>query len=180
MLRMLSLVTTLVLFWHPVNAQQNHIALYSDAGYTDCKLSDAGPGLVNVYVVHKSGGGATASQFKVQAGPGVTLSYLRDTLQPPSLSLGDTQNGITVAYSGCRYSEILVVTISYFASGTSRNCSTLSVVPDPAIGVIQVVDCGSFKLEGTGARLVINPDGTCDCGPTTQITNWGRIKAQYE
>jgi hypothetical protein len=35
-------------------------------------------------------------------------------------------------------------------------------------------------LEASGARLVINSNGACDCGPSTQDTNWGKIKDIYD
>ncbi|MCK4773631.1 MAG: hypothetical protein KAT30_02555 [Candidatus Krumholzibacteria bacterium] len=163
-------------------AQTDTIGLFTDAGYTECELNDTGPGMVSVYVVHTATSGSVASQFRVVGDAGVMLSYDGESTQWP-LVIGNSQTGVTVAYDGeCRFSDILVMTINYFASGSSATCSTLRVMPDPSAptGTIEVVNCGQSKLEAIGAFLVINSDGTCECGPSTQFTNWGVIKAKYD
>jgi len=182
MIRVFVLAVPFILLWVPASAQLEQIALYSDPGYSDCTLNDTSPRMVNVYVVHHSSSGATASQFQVQASAGASLSFISDTVPPEHLAIYNTQNGITVAYGRCRYSDILVVTISYFSSGSSAECSTLRIVADPNAGTggIETVSCSSYKMEAVGSRLVINPDGSCDCGPSTEATNWGKIKAKYE
>jgi len=161
-------------------AQTDEISLYSDPGYSNCELVDRGAGPVTVYVVHHISGGATASQFMVKESPGVTMTILGHASEFP-LIIGDPQSGMAVAYQSCVYSDVLVTKISYFKSGSSDNCSSLQVVSDPTsvTGTIQVQDCSDYKLEASGSRLVINPDGSCACGPTTEITNWGRIKDRF-
>jgi hypothetical protein len=163
-------------------AQTDTIGLFTDTGYTECEFNDTGPGRVSVYVVHTATSGSVASQFRVVSDAGVTLSYLGESTQWP-LVIGNSQTGVTVAYEGeCRYSDILVMTINYLASGSSATCSTLRVMPDlnAPTGTIEVVNCSQTKLEAIGAYLVVNSDGTCECGPSTQFTNWGVIKAKYD
>lgn len=163
-----------------VPAHSDEIALYSDTQYSNCKIIDSSPGVVSVYVVHHVSTGATASQFKVQANSGVTLSYVGET-SPHTLLIGTSQGGVSIAYDACTYSDVLVLTLNYFATGTSTACSYLQVVPDPSSlrGYIDVVDCSSNSMEASGARLVVNSDGTCECGPTTEYTNWGKIKNRF-
>jgi hypothetical protein len=122
-----------------------------------------------------------ACQFKVRESSGFGLSYLNESSSHPGI-IGDTQSGMSVAYGFCQNSAVLVVTINYFASGTSSACSNLRIVPDPnsTTGTIEVVDCSFSRSEGIGGKLVVNPDGTCDCGPASEFTSWGRIKAQYD
>ena len=163
-----------------VPVHSDEIALYTDAQYSSCKLVDSNPGVVSVYVVHHVSAGASASQFMVQASSGVTLSYVGET-SAFSVLIGSSQAGVSVAYGECFYSDILVLTLSYFATGTSTACSFLQVVPDPASlqGYIEAVDCFETRMEASGTRLVVNPDGTCECGPTTEYTNWGKIKNRF-
>jgi len=130
------------------------IALYSDQSYEDCSLTDGGAGTVTVYIVHESGSSRTASQFMIEPGSGVGLSYVSESTT--FLFIGDTQSGITVAYAGCENAPVLVATITYFTTGTSSTCSTIRVVPDPnsLTGTIEVVDCSETKSEGVGGKLV--------------------------
>lgn len=160
--------------------QSDVIALYSDQVYSNCTMVDSSPKMVSVYVVHENTSGVTASQFRVSTGSGAGLSYIGET-SPHATRLGDTQSGLSVAYGGCQYSTVLIAAISYFATGASATCSSIRVVADfnAPTGKIEVVDCSHFKSEGIGGKLVINPDGSCDCGPDTRLTNWGKIKEQY-
>lgn len=164
-----------------VAAQTDEIGLFVDTAYENCKLSDTGPGVVTVYVVHSTSSGATGSQFKLQTGSGVMLSYLGET-SPFPLVIGNTQTGISIGYGSCQYSDVLVSTISYYASGNSATCSSIWIVPDPASlqGYIEVVSCSTTRFEASGSLLVINSDGSCDCGPTSRDSNWGKIKDIYD
>jgi hypothetical protein len=160
--------------------QADVIALYSDAAYTNCTMVDTSPQMVSVYVVHENTSGVMASQFRVTTATGAGLSYLSETSPHPT-RIGDTQSGLSVAYGGCQYSTVLIATISYFANGASAVCSSVRVVADfnAPTGKIEVVDCSAIRSEGIGGKLVINPDGSCDCGPDTRLTSWGKIKEQF-
>lgn len=169
------------LLWNPAAAQMDEILLFSDANYTDCTLVDKSPGEVSVYVVHRVGGGRAGSQFQVLADDGVGLMYLGES-SPYAIVIGSTQTGISVSYGECPYSDVLVATINYFTAGTSSTCSTLRVVPDPnsLTGTIEIATCDLNKLEASGSRMVVNSDGSCDCGSNTQLLNWGKIKSKYD
>jgi hypothetical protein len=177
----LYIAISLVLLGGAAAAQTEEIGLFVDTNYEECKLVDTSPGIVSVYVVHNSGGGSMASQFKLQTGTGVYLSYLGE-VSSFATTIGNTQSGISVGYGACKFSEFLVATINYYASGNSGKCASIWVVPDPAspTGTIEVVNCSASLLQGSGSRLVINSDGSCDCGPTTSDTNWGKIKNIYD
>lgn len=178
---LLSTLIPLLIACGSAAAQTDVIGLFVDTSYEDCNLVDAGPGVVSVYVVHSTTGGANGSQFIVQAGSGVALSYVGEVAAFPT-TIGNTQSGISVGYTNCQYSDFLVATISYYTTGGSAQCSNLYVAPDPAslYGYIEVVNCSSSRLQASGARLVVNPNGSCECGPTTQDSNWGRIKDIYD
>jgi hypothetical protein len=161
-------------------AQTDEIALYTDPGYTNCELMDNGTGNVSVYLVHHITGGAISSQFMIKESSGSGLTYLGYD-SDFSLALGDPQSGIAFAYGECMYGDVRVMTLTYFKSGFSDDCSFLQVMADPDSpnqSVISVT-CTDDRLSATGTRLVINPNGGCACGPTTEITNWGKIKDSF-
>jgi hypothetical protein len=162
------------------SAQTDKIALYSDAGYANCQLMDDAPGPVSVYVVHHIYSGSRASQFMIRGSSGALLTYLGHASQFP-LILGDPQSGMAVAYEACMTTDVLVTQLNYFKSGSSSSCSYLQIVGDPSSvsGNVQSVDCFENREEISGSRLVINPDGSCACGPTTEMTNWGKIKDRF-
>jgi len=167
-----------------VNGQAGFIGLYTDPVYTACDFVDAGPGLVPVYVVHKSTPGSTASQFMVQPGGGWNCTSVGEIIAVP-VSIGSAMGGLSASYGGCLPSDILIVTINFFCSGISPACSYLEVVPDlgAPTGTIEVVDCAFVKLVGGGSILYANPDVSCDgdCGEIvpTKESNWGQIKSLY-
>jgi hypothetical protein len=164
--------------WSPVQAQFDVIGLYADPTGASCLLNDGG-GLVNVYVIHTTGG-STASQFQVKPSSGVTFTWIGETLAFAA-AIGDTQSGLSIGYGSCFSSDVLVATINYIASGSSSSCSWLTVAPDPNSlnDMIEVINCSESMLEASASRLVINSDGSCDCGPSTTLTNWGKVKDRY-
>jgi len=172
---------SMVLAWtSATTAQTDKIGLYSDAAYANCQLVDNASGPVTVYVVHHISSGATASQFMVREGSGVLLNYLGHT-SDFSLIIGDPPSGMAVAYEACLFSDVLVTRLNYFKTGSSSACSSIQIVASPTAvsGSVQSVDCYENRMGISGSRLVINPDGTCACGPTSEETNWGKIKDRF-
>lgn len=162
-------------------AQAGYIGLYADPAGTVCNVSDRGGGEVKVYVIHKATSGAAASQWKIASDDGFAMTYVGETWS--TAAMGNTQSGVSASYGSCLASPVLLCTVTYMSHGASASCSSLQVVPDPASvsGTIEVVDCASHRLSGTGDRLVVNPDGSCPCGHANNVqeTDWGRIKAMF-
>lgn len=180
--------------------QAGYIGIYSDEFFTDCHVHDYLTALQTVYVVHQVAPGVTASQFMVEASAGVTMVYLAETSNVP-ITVGDSQAGVCLFYGGCFPSTILLMSITYFGTGTSAVCSELRVVPYPGLSAIVAVDCSENVWQIGGGLLYVNSDGSCDCHinresetgeskPLTGITvpicsvpvetqSWGQIKALY-
>ena len=161
--------------------QGGYIGLYADEEGTQCNVTDAGTGEVNVYVVHKATTGAAASEWKIVADGGFAMAYLGESWEVTAM--GDTRSGATVSYGGCMSSPVLLCTVTYMSYGVSTSCSSLQVVPDPSStsGTIEVVDCSSNRISASGGKLIVNPDGSCPCGQANSFrdTDWGRIKAMF-
>jgi hypothetical protein len=166
---------------HPVDGQsQGAILLFSDSTYTDCHLEDSGSRNHTVYVVHVDDVGAVASEFTILNDGATGLSYLGETVPWP-VAIGNSQTGLSVSYEMCLSGSILVCSIEFLGDGTSPTCSSLRPV-GPSLGIpVGSVDCSYFKAYPVEGRLVVNPDGTCPCGPPVPVesTTWGRVKALY-
>jgi hypothetical protein len=175
------LTSLLVLTAGAAFGQTGYIGLYADPEGVDCTTSDNGNGQVTVYVIHRAVSGTTGSQWRIEASDGFDMTYLGESLS--YVAMGNTQSGVSLSYGSCLGSQILLCTVTYATNGSSSPCSYLQVVPDPNSdsGAIEVMDCASQKYTGTGSRLYVNPDGSCECGHVNPIeeTGWGRIKAMF-
>jgi hypothetical protein len=148
------------------------------------------PGLRTIYIVHKgfqAGAEFSAVRFKVD-NHGFTGTWVGDTSDFGTI--GNSQTGIAVNYSGCMEPPILVLSVSYFCAGTS-DCTTVGLAADPfsESGWIESYDCVNELLSPPYVyELCVNgvlvPDDTgfgyCDCPVPVEQTTWGQIKAVYE
>lgn len=162
-------------------AQSDLLALYGDESGSTCELSDVSPGIKTVYVIHEASAPAAAVSFRIVGTSGSGLSYISEAV-PFEAVLGDVQSGISVAYGGCMTPSVLVASVSYFGAGTSAPCSFLRVKrhPQGLNDFIEVVDCVNSYRKALGQRLVINPDGSCECGADGDRANWGEVKAKFD
>ena len=149
----------------PVGGSQGTVGIFSDVGGTECSLNDLSPRPVDVYIfVRPDGGGATGVQFAAPRPPCFTAAYLGEDVAPGLLSIGNSQAGITVALTACATFPVQVLTIHYFALGTSPPCCPYPVLPDPAAPAIVIVDCSFSERVCNGVSLTINESGACPCG----------------
>lgn len=184
MRRILLLLTFCTLL--PANlafGQAGYIGLFTDIGYTDCRLWDDAVEIKTIYAVHKAASFVTQSQFLVYVDPGFGCTEVGLTYNFPT-AIGSPTTGLTIAYGTCSVSDILLFTWDFQCQmATAGDCIRLEVVPDPAAlsGYIEVIDCNSNRLIGNGSTLFVNPNWTCDCGEIVpaEETNWGQIKALY-
>src|SRR5262245_54685270 len=65
-----------------------------------CEVADLTPGPRTFYVFHTFNAGIVSSRFKVESGPGMTMTYISET-HPYAMTLGNTQSGISVCYGPC-------------------------------------------------------------------------------
>lgn len=83
----------------------------------DCVLNDTSPRLHTVTVWHKFNTGKISSRFKIEIDPGVTMTYLSESVAWPAT--GDMRNGITVCYLSCQVGDVVIGTIEFQGYGTS-------------------------------------------------------------
>lgn len=163
-------------------AQAGAVGIFKDPGGTICSLEDRSPGIVPFYVVHIGTGGSTACQYSAPKPGCLAATFLSDT-NPFPVTIGGSQNGVSIGYGTCRTGPIHVQTISYFTQGLTPACCRYYVIPDPnaASGTIDTVDCNSTLMAATTIRTVINATTGCPCGePTAEESTWGQVKTLYD
>ena len=164
----------------PLAAQGGHLALFSDPAGTDCGIYDTITEVKVVYVFHVNTLGATGSQFSAPNPACSQLTYLGDQ-HVFNVTLGDSQNGVAIAYGTCRTGTFLIMRINYVAEGLTEPCCYYPVLPDPREpSDILGVDC-DFELHTlSGGSAIINPNATCHCDVPVEDTSWGQIKSLYQ
>jgi hypothetical protein len=183
----------------PAMSQPGSIGVFADPSATDYGLYDSAPGLMLVYIVHVSTPGATGAQFAVPHPWCLGATYLSEAVTPPYIKIGTCAGpgatGCEIAYAGCRTSPNMILTVQYFAQGTTPNCCCLYVIPDANANPqeILVTDCSDPpQLQyATSSLAIVNPAEGCMpdmCGSVTCLnakpvpvedTSWGAIKMLY-
>ena len=153
------------------------------------------PGLMTIYVFHSIVSGATGCRFRIQAGPGMTMTYVSETHDFP-MTIGDTQTGMTVCYDTCLPGPYYrLATLTYVAYGTST-CAELEIVPHPDAETVEEKDCNYQSGPALVQNLKVSAFSVCatcppvfsyagngrpfDCAPlAVEQTTWGRVKALY-
>lgn len=158
-----------------------------------CSVTDDAPRVQTVYVVHTLTTGAIASRFRLEAGEGMTMTYLSES--HPVQAIGNVNNGLSVCYGSCQNS-ILVAVVQYMGYGTSASCSEIHVVPYPGEDAVEALDCDGVPVSLVSRDLFVGRvPGNCGCGNgrlyvgtprvfncepvTTQGSTWGAIKSLY-
>jgi hypothetical protein len=161
--------------------QAGAIVLAGDPQGTDCNLSDKTAGMCAFYVVHVGTPGALASSFSAPVPACFTGSWLSDTVVFP-VTVGNSQNGISIGYGTCVPGPVHVLTMNFFCQGMSQNCCYYSVRPHPVgeSGVVEAVDCYNNLLTAKGGFGIVNSTNECECGPPTRDSTWGRVKSIFD
>lgn len=120
------------------------IGVYMDMSGTSPAVIDNG-GTVEMYVVHKVDQGATACAFRIESPAGWTLVAAQSEFP---VSVGDIEDGISVAYGQCLTGAIRVMTLTYSAPGNSTTDARFRVLPNSQWPEhVQVVDCNQNLVE---------------------------------
>ncbi len=161
--------------------QAGVIMLSSDPAGTSCNLADRTAGLCSYYVVHTETSGASAASFSAAAPSCVAATWLSDTAVFPVI-LGDSQNGVSIGYGGCRSGPVHILTINFLCQGLTGSCCAYRVLPHPDVesGEIEISDCTFNVQNATGGRAVFNATAGCPCGYGSEASTWGKVKTLYE
>lgn len=158
------------------------VDLFADPEGLGEVIWDQTPGtLLRAYVLQVNGppGGSTGVCFSAPRPACFTATWLYDT-NMFAVNIGNSQQGACVAYGTCESYPVHVMTINYFAQGTTPPCCYYWVRPDPNVpsGEIEGADCNFVTVYLTGGATIINrpEDG---CPVATEPSTWGRVKALY-
>ena len=178
-MRLVALILAVVVLPSLASAQQGILVLSSDQVELNLVVDDHSWGTTSVYVMHLGTVGSTAAAFSYLEYPGVTMARAGDGPAPGMVAVGDIDTGIEVAYNECKAGFFPIYRIDYQTYGTSAPCSYLQVGPHPTYVAVRFIDCvGGITDQPMLAVAVVNPDQTCNPGPTASST-WGRVKALY-
>ena len=120
------------------------IGIYMDMSGTSPVVVDNGA-TVEMYVVHKVDQGATACAFRVEAPTGWTLVSAQSEFP---VSVGDIEDGISIAYGQCLTGAVRVMTLIYNAPGNSGTDARFRVLPNSQWpDRVQVVDCNQNLVD---------------------------------
>jgi hypothetical protein len=173
---------------------ESEIIVAGDPTGVLCTIRDTGPELKSLYVLHSYNVGMVASRFRIQSGPGVTMTYVSETHFFPE-TVGDTQTGISVCYGECTTGDLLIAKMDYLAFGTSDNCSQMLVVPHPDAQSVEAIKCTGTPTRAFVQDMFVRSTGPCGCPDPhgfpgqaqlfgckpipVATTTWGAIKALY-
>jgi hypothetical protein len=140
------------------------IGVYMDETGTSPSVVDNGES-VEMYVVHKVDQGATACAFRIEAPAGWTLVSAQSEFP---VSVGDIEDGISIAYGQCLNGAIRVMTLTYSAPGNSATDARFRVLPNSQWPEhVQVVDCSQNLVEdgiGMESPVVLPMEMDIDSG----------------
>lgn len=177
------------LYWGNAGAQGGGLLFVAaDQGASSREFTDT-QGLCTIYIVHDDLAGGSqysAVRFKIDNND-FTGTWVGDNTS--FQTVGNSQSGISVVYSGCLQPPVLALAVTYACEGTS-GCTTVSLVPDPGSlqGQIEAYDCDDQLVSPpVVAELCVNGSlveddfiGFCSCQVPVEPSTWGAIKAVYE
>ena len=143
-------------------AQVPVVGIYSDSLGIDCNLIDSSPGLFTAYVVVHAPIGLTAVQFAAPKPPCFTGTWLSDLSVFP-VTIGSSQIGVSIGFGGCLPPPLHVLTLNFFADGTTPTCCAYPVLPEPSAGIVGFTDCGVKVIAGDGLGATFNGNASCPC-----------------
>lgn len=177
-------VAILALCASPVFAQTGSPGFYADAPGTSCNITVPTLTPFNVYVVHKSTGGATGSQWLFNPSgvdPGLTAIGSGSAGPAAPLVIGSPETGISFAYGGCVTGDLHIWTFNFFSAAGVPACTYLELLHDPAAltpGVLSI-DCTFAEITVDPGEGIMNANGTCDCVVSAKRSTWGKVKSLY-
>lgn len=165
------------------------MALYADAGGTDCGIEDGAPGVVQIHMIYEGDQGAAAVAFAAPTPACWTGAvWVGDIIDAGWLAgLGDThdlQKGTLVNLLGCYTGPVHLGLMSFVTQGKGQKCCRYEIIGSVNEGGPGVLDCATtFVAIETGPAL-INPKGSCRCGDDNALvavdeSTWGRVKSLY-
>lgn len=159
--------------------EPGRITLFSDSSFDKPYFYDNYFGGTRYfYVIHMGGSQVSGCRFSVQLGNGFGCMHLDES--SIFATTGDVLTGITVDYGDCLSGSILVTTIMFYCTGTTKECSLVWTAADPVApsGYIEAVACGGGKYEAGDGYVVCNPVQDCLVNPV-KMTTWGQLKSLY-
>jgi len=159
-----------------------HIILTEDVYGNDTIINDP-QGTVRVYVF--------LSQYAMMNAVGCSFAapkpacfnavYVGETKQF-TLTLGDSQSGMSIWFGNCIWSPVYLLRITYTVLGPTPQCCIYWVRPHPESesGRIEIWRCDDTVHYGDPGYMIFNSDGTqCQSALPVEDSTWGKVKSLY-
>ncbi len=143
-------------------------------------ICDDTPGLLSIYIVYVQPWppGVTGVEFSAPKPACFTGTYLSD-VKPFPVTLGGSQAGVSIGFGTCRQAPVHVLTVNYYALGTTPADCQYRTLAHPLTGQVSIVDCADNLLFlSSGGNYINPPEGDCDTVPVTMST-WGSVKSLF-
>jgi hypothetical protein len=141
-------------------------------------ICDATPGVMSIYIVYTAYASVTGVEFWAPKPSCFTAVYLSDTMPFP-VTIGNSQAGVSIGLGSCRQPPVHVLTINYFAYGTTPADCQYRTLPHPVTGEIYMVDCADNLISLTqGINFINPPEANCEGVPVGTST-WGSVKSLF-
>lgn len=170
------LAVMLLVFATPVFAADAYVALYADAGRSDCDVLIVGGFMpFEVWVWFSSWRGVQAAEYKLTAPAGVIASTV--TTNPDiNVTLGDPWSGIAVSFQNCQTGWVWAQHVACYLTVASP--AFILVEASPTAGALQIASCElGYPLFPAAVvnHLALNQG----CVVATENASWGAIKSLF-
>jgi hypothetical protein len=173
-------------FAFPCYGQTEKITLHADISMSDCSITEAVDGVVEVFMFHVGAVGRGAVEFRAprpQCWTGAV--WIGDEIPANFLFLGSSQgNWLAIAYGKCIDTPIYLGKIKYFTAGIGQPCCRYPVLQSTEWPTPVTVDCADPPniVFISGGEVTINETPACLCDPPLSVesSTWGRVKALYQ
>jgi hypothetical protein len=173
-------VIAILLCTLPVSSfAENRIELFTDVNHSSCEISDQG-GIKTLHVFLTGTNTATLAAFRARVPSCWTgATWLFDDTQ--YVSVGNSQQEISVAFGLCLAPPVHVAEINIMTSGAAPQCCEMHI-EQPIDFALMFVDCGFAETPvNPGQHVTVNPTEQCPCmNPIrTESSTWGKVKSLY-
>lgn len=156
--------TKIGVFWDTAATQTNKQA---KGGYDETQTAY----IIAVDTEQTVGGAA----FQLALAPGITLT---NATYPAGIQVGTPLEGIQVGFTNCYYgfygNPVLISTLTLWTGANLIPNGTISILPYPPAGVIQLADCNA------NIRAVDGGVATLTIAVPTESSTWGGVKNLYK
>lgn len=180
-----SLIGAAFAYGNPIKAPWGPLVPSPTPTSYDEFICDNAVRILPIYIIYTSDGyssplSITGVEFSAPKPSCFTGVWLSDT-NVFAVVLGNSQTGVSIGFGLCKAAPFHVMTINYFASGTTPADCVYRTLAHPynVTGNIEVADCDfNSSTFFEGANFINPPEADCFTIPVQEST-WGKVKSVF-